>query len=125
MEAPLKALCIVPFGMEEGTEAQVADREFGLIVGEPAEFRFLTSTVRKQDAVGTLLEDWGEELQELSPLEVTLHLDGQRGAVLPVQLETRITEVGTLEVWCVARDHAHRWKLELNIREKRTGASDS
>jgi hypothetical protein len=125
MEAPLKALCIVPFGMEEGTEAQVADREFGLIVGEPAEFRFLTSTVRKQDAVGTLLEDWGEELQELSPLEVTLHLDGQRGAVLPVQLETRITEVGTLEVWCVARDRVHRWKLELNIREKRAGASDS
>ncbi|HEU0368218.1 MAG TPA: Hsp70 family protein, partial [Candidatus Acidoferrum sp.] len=49
MEAPLKALCVVPFGMEEGTEATIPDREFGLVVGEPAEFRFLSSSVRKQD----------------------------------------------------------------------------
>jgi hypothetical protein len=118
MEAPLKALCVVPFGMEEGTEAKVPDREFGLLVGEPAEFRFLTSTIRKQDAVGALLEDWGEELQELSPLEVTLRMDGQKGAVVPVRLETRVTEVGTLEVWCVTRDGTNRWKLQLNIREK-------
>jgi hypothetical protein len=118
MEAPLKALCVVPFGMEEGTEATIPDREFGLVVGEPAEFRFLSSSVRKQDQVGSLLEDWGDEIQELSPLEVTLTVDGQQGAVLPVRLETRVTELGTLEVWCVSRDGTHRWKLELNIREK-------
>ena len=118
MEAPLKALCVVPFGMEEGTEATIPDREFGLVVGEPAEFRFLSSSVRKQDQVGSLLEDWGADIEELSPLEVTLKLDGQQGTVVPVRLETRVTELGTLEVWCVSRDGAHRWKLELNIREK-------
>jgi Hsp70 protein len=118
MEAPLKALCVVPFGMEEGTEATIPDREFGLVVGEPAEFRFLSSSVRKQDQAGSLLEDWGSELEELSPLEVTLKLDGQQGTVLPVRLETRVTELGTLEVWCVSRDSTNRWKLELNIREK-------
>jgi len=118
MEAPLKALCVVPFGMEEGTEATIPDREFGLVVGEPAEFRFLSSSVRKQDKIGSLLEDWGADIEERSPLEVTLKLDGQQGTVVPVRLETRITELGTLEVWCVARDSAHRWKLELNIREK-------
>jgi hypothetical protein len=118
MEAPLKALCVVPFGMEEGTEARIPDKEFGLVVGEPAEFRFLSSSVRKQDRAGSLLEDWGSELEELSPLEVTLKLDGQQGAVLPVRLETRVTELGTLEVWCVSRDGTNRWKLELNIREK-------
>ena len=104
MEAPLKALCVVPFGMEEGTEATIPDREFGLVVGEPAEFRFLSSSVRKQDQAGSLLEDWGGEIEELSPLEVTLNLDGQQGAVMPVRLETRVTELGTLEVWCVSRD---------------------
>ena len=57
-EAPLKALCVVPFGMEEGTEAAIPGREFGLVVGEPVEFRFLSSSVRKQDHVGSLLEDW-------------------------------------------------------------------
>jgi hypothetical protein len=114
MEAPLKALCVVPFGMEEGTEATIPNREFGLVVGEPAEFRFLTSSIRKQDHVGSLLEDWGDDLRELGPLEVTLTLDGQQGSVVPVRLETRVTEIGTLEVWCVSRDG----KLELNIREK-------
>src|ERR671932_791639 len=69
---PLKALCVVPFGMEEGTEAAVAGREFGLVVCEPAEFRFLSSTVRKGDEVGSVIEDWGDEIEELSPLEVTL-----------------------------------------------------
>ena len=118
MEAPLKALCVVPFGMEEGTEATITGREFGLVVGEPAEFRFLSSSVRKQDHVGSLLEDWGSDIEELSPLEVTLKLDGQQGTVVPVRLETRVTELGTLEVWCVSRDGTKRWKLELNIREK-------
>ena len=117
MEAPLKALCVVPFGMEEGAEATIPDREFGLVVGEPAEFRFLSSSVRKQDQVGSLLEDWSDDIEERSPLQVTLQLDGQRGRVVPVRLETRITELGTLEVWCVSRD-GHRWKLELNIRER-------
>ena len=106
MEAPLKALCVVPFGMEEGTEAGIPGREFGLVVGEPAEFRFLSSILRKKDQIGSLLEDWGEEIEELSPLEVTLKLDGREGAVFPVRLETRVTELGTLEVWCVSRDGA-------------------
>lgn len=118
LPAPLKALCVVPFGMEEGTEAMIPGREFGLVVGEPAEFRFLSSTVRKADEVGKMVEDWGDEIEELSPLEVTLKVDGKDDTVLPVRLETRVTEVGTLEVWCVSRDGSQRWKLEFNIREQ-------
>jgi hypothetical protein len=118
MPAPLKALCVVPFGMEEGTEATIPGREFGLVVGEPAEFRFLSSTVRKHDRVGTLVEDWGDEIEELSPLEVELQLDGQEDMVVPVRLESRVTELGTLELWCVSRDGANRWKLEFNVRER-------
>src|SRR6201997_617121 len=93
MDAPLKALCVVPFGMEEGTEPTIPDKEFGLVVGEPAEFRFLNSSVRKQDQFGSLLDDWGADIEELSPLEVTLKLDGQLGTVIPVRLETRFTEL--------------------------------
>ena len=118
LEAPLKALCVVPFGMEEGTEAMISDREFGLVVGEPAAFRFLSSNIRKQDHTGSLLADWGTDLDELSPLEVTLTLNGDQGMVVPVRIETRITELGTLEIWCVSRDGTKRWKLEFNIREK-------
>lgn len=118
MPAPLKALCVVPFGMEEGTSAPVAGLEFGLVVGEPAEFRFLSSTIRKSDPVGALIEDWGDELEELDPLEITLQLENREESTIPVTLESRVTEIGTLELWCVARDGSQRWKLELNIRER-------
>ena len=116
--APLKALCVVPFGMEEGTEAAIAGREFGLAIGEPVQFRFLTSTIRKNDAPGALIEDWGEDLEELAPLEVTLDKEGSGdGEVVPVTLESRVTEMGTLELWCAERSGDYRWKLELNIRD--------
>ncbi|MGQ4808681.1 Chaperone protein HscA [Candidatus Entotheonellaceae bacterium PAL068K] len=117
LAAPLKALCVVPFGMEEGTAAQIPEREFGLVVGETAEFRFLSSTVRRQDPIGTLIEDWDDEIQELSPLEVTLQIEGQEDTMLPVRLESHVTEVGTLELWCVSRHGEQRWKLEFNIRD--------
>jgi hypothetical protein len=117
--APLKALCVVPFGMEEGTSASLPERQFGLVVGEPAEFRFLSSTVRKMDPGGALIEDWGDDLEEMSPLEVTLPGEPESGTVVPVTLESHVTEIGTLELWCVSADRAKdRWKLELNIRER-------
>ena len=129
LPAPLKALCVVPFGMEEGTSAALPDRQFGLIVGEPAEFRFLSSTVRKTDPVGALIEDWGDDLEELSPLEVTLPAEnGRNDVTVPVTLESRVTEIGTLELWCVERNpekgkaaktgRGSKWRLELNIRER-------
>jgi hypothetical protein len=72
IEPPLQALCLAPFGMEEGTEAPLPEQEFGLVVGEPVRFRFFGSTVRRQDQVGTLLDFWGpDELQELQEIEVT------------------------------------------------------
>ena len=118
MDPPIRALCVAPFGMEEGTQADVPPQEFGLVVGEPAEFRFLSSLVRKTDAAGTMIEDWGDDLEELSPLEVTLQVAGKDDVSVPVTLESRVTEIGTLELWCVARGGGDRWKLELNIRER-------
>jgi len=116
MAAPLKALTVAPFGMEEGTSIQIPNREFGLVVGEPAEFRFFSSTVRKNDSPGTLIEDLGDELQELSPMEVSLTSTEGTGTV-PVSFETVVTETGVLQLWCVARD-GRRWKLEFNVRER-------
>jgi molecular chaperone DnaK (HSP70) len=115
--APLKALCVVPFGMEEGTEVDVPGQEFGLVVGAPAEFRFLSSNVRRDDKVGTLVEDWQDQIEELNPLETTLETEGQVGEVA-VHLHSNVTEVGTLELWCISRDGKQRWKLEFNVREK-------
>jgi molecular chaperone DnaK (HSP70) len=115
---PIKALCVVPFGMEEGTEADVPGQEFGLVVGVPAEFRFLGSTVRRSDTVGQLLEEWEGQVEELSPVETTLEGPGMEGQMVPVHLHARVTEVGTLELWCLSRDNKKRWKLEFNVRER-------
>jgi hypothetical protein len=65
-----------------------------------------------------MIEDWGDDLEEMSPLEVTLPDAGQSDVTVPVSLESRVTEVGTLELWCVARGGTDRWRLELNIRER-------
>jgi hypothetical protein len=115
---PLKALCVVPFGMEEGTEADVPEQEFGLVVGEPSDFPFLGSTVRRNDPVGTLIEDWEGQIDEMSPLTTTLEAPGKEGTTVPVHLHSKVTEVGTLELWCISRDAKQRWKLEFNVREQ-------
>lgn len=118
MPPPLKALCVAPFGMEEGTEADVPAIELGLVVGEPAEFRFLGSTVRREDKPGTLVEDWQDDIEELSPVAATLPSDGT-GRTVPVRLHSKVTEVGQLELWCIGRDGKQRWKLEYNVRERK------
>ena len=116
--APLKALTVVPFGMEEGTDVRIPGREFGLVVGQAAEFRFFTSASRKNDQPGDLIEDYGDALQELSPMEVSFEA-GETSEVVPVSFETVVTETGMLQLWAVARDQ-RRWKLEFNVREKIT-----
>jgi hypothetical protein len=118
MKPPLKALAVAPFGMEEGTSASIPSGEFGLITGEPAEFRFFSSALRKNDEAGAMLDDVTEELEELAPIQVTLPAAGETGAVVRVTLETRVTETGVLELWCVARD-GRRWKLEFQVREQK------
>ncbi|HET6575295.1 MAG TPA: Hsp70 family protein [Fimbriiglobus sp.] len=116
---PLKALCVAPFGMEEGTEADIPQQEFGLVVGEEAEFRFLGSTVRRDDRPGTLVEDWEGQIDELSPVRATLEGKANQGRVVPVHLHSKVTEVGQLELWCYSHDGKQRWKLEFNVREGR------
>lgn len=114
---PLKALCVAPFGMEEGTETDLPDQEFGLVVGEPVQFRFLGSTIRRQDTAGTLVEDWEGQIEELQPVSVTLAEQPGLGRTVPVHLHAKVTEVGQLELSCISRDGKHRWKLEFNVRE--------
>jgi len=116
---PLRALCVVPIGMEEGTEADVPADEIGLVVGEPAQFRFFSSSVRKQDRPGDVLPRWGEdELSETDALETTLPADEAiEEDYVPVRFHARVTELGMLELWCVSPQTNRRWKLEFSVRE--------
>ena len=123
---PLEALCIAPFGMEEGTGAELPHDEFGLVVGEPVRFRFFGSNVRRDDVVGARLDYWDEgELQELNEIEVHLSSENRRpGEVVPVHLAARVTEVGTLQLEAVATGNGERWKVEFDVRAGETPSSD-
>ena len=114
---PVKALCVAPQGLEEGSTVELPDDELGLIVGELATFRFFAGTTRK-DPAGELVEVG--DLAELDPVEKLVPADGDHkaGDLVPVRLESHVTEVGTLELWCVARDGRGRWKLEYSVRER-------
>jgi hypothetical protein len=121
VEPPITALCLAPFGMEEGTDATLPAQEFGVVVGEPVRFRFFGSSVRRTDQAGTELDSWKPgELEELAPIEVTLPPEGRReGDVVPVRLHASVTEVGTLQLEAVPREAAkkdERWKIELSVR---------
>ena len=116
---PIKAICVAPFGMEEGTEADVPSYEVGVRVGTEAEFRFLGSTVRRDDAPGAVVEEWEEQIDELAPVRTTLEAKGAAagGSVVPVHLHSKVTTVGQLELWLQSRDGKQKWKLEFNARE--------
>jgi hypothetical protein len=127
-QRPLSALCVLPIGMEEGSEVDVPSAEIGLIVGEPAQFRFFSSSTRREDRPGTVLSAWtADELQETDPLETTLPaVPGVEEQYVPVRFHTRLTELGVLELWCQrcegepgAQGDAgqRRWKLEFSVRE--------
>jgi len=119
---PLKALCVVPRGLEEGSDIELPAQEFALVVGEQTEFRFLSSATRRDDHAGAFVEAWGDELTELAPLVTTLDASGHgdEGSSIPVHLQARVTELGVLELWCVSRDGGQRWKLEFNVRSQAT-----
>lgn len=118
-EPPVRALCVAPFGMEEGTAADVPPQEFALVVGEPTRFRFFASSVRREDRVGALLDDAdaSDEFEELESIETSLTAEpGREGQLVPVHIQAAVTELGVLEVRCVERGGLGRWKLERSVR---------
>ena len=139
MARPLQAVCVAPQGMEEGSEAIIPGREFGLVVGKLVKFRFFSSNRRTEDSIGNVLKFWDEdELVETDPIELTLAeisvptdvnspgndsitsnndtLKPKPGSVVPVRFLSKITELGMFELWCIGTQPSQRWKLTFNIR---------
>jgi molecular chaperone DnaK (HSP70) len=122
LEPPIQALCVAPFGMEEGSELELPGQEFGLVVGEPVHFRFFGSSTRRQDRIGEVLDAWGpDELQELNEIQATLPAEGRApGDVVQVRLHALATEAGTLELAAVS-NAGQRWKVEFDVRSAPEG----
>lgn len=129
---PLRAVCVAPQGMEEGTQTDVPGEQVGVIVGTPARFRFFSSTTRPSDDPGTRLDRWSpNDLQEGEPIELTLEMQASGEPTsgtdskpsdrrfVPVRFESRVTELGMFELWCHGVESDQRWKLEFNARDSK------
>lgn len=124
---PVEAICVAPFGMEEGSSVSIESREFGLVIGQPVHFQFFGSTTRKDDTAGSHLEQWADnELVELPEIQVTLTAEEGRhvGEVVPVTLASRVTEIGTLYLEAVATDNGQTWHVEFDVRENTSDNSN-
>jgi hypothetical protein len=120
---PVRAVCLAPMGMEEGTSADLPNEEVGLVVGEPVDFRLFASSNRREDQAGDVVED-EDVLTELPPVSATVP-GGARpaGEIVPVRLRAHVTEIGTLELECVGREGG-AYRLEWNLRGA-PGAGDA
>ena len=118
--APLEAVCVAPFGMEEGSEQTLTERKFALTLGQKATFRFFSRTAPTladgtEVSLGSTVKRWRQELTELHPIEAILDAGTEGSRHLPVTLQAKVTELGVLELWCVS-DEGERWKLEFDLR---------
>lgn len=119
---PIRALCIAPHGMEEGTQSFIENEQFQLAIGETASFRFFSkeSKALSDGSVpvsGTWVPRPLEELLELHPIETVLKRNDNEGPFVVVSLESAYTELGVLELYCVAQD-GRKWKLEYDLRQE-------
>ncbi len=119
MPPVIKALCIVPKGLEEGSDVEIPERQFGLVVGQKVQFMFLGSNQRPQDQPGDMVENWHDTIEQISILESVMEATGlEPGTVVPVIIKARVTEVGTLSISLVNQEKGLEFNLEFNVREQ-------
>ncbi|MGM0653993.1 MAG: Hsp70 family protein [Thermodesulfobacteriota bacterium] len=114
---PTRALCIAPFGMEDGSQAESKDRLFNLVVGEKVTFDIMSSPNRPDDQLGDVIDNW-EDMGITGLTSIETELEGTDEKFIPVTFEVKVTEIGTLEFWACSRDDDRKWRLELNVRPK-------
>ncbi len=116
-EGPVEALCIAPRGLEEGESVQISGHDFRVRANRPVSFQMLASSAREGDRPGDLVAAARASMEPLPPILTVLRFgkpSSQRQ--IPIRLAARLTEVGTLELWCEAVDTDHRWRLDMQLR---------
>lgn len=113
--APTKAVCVAPFGLEEGSIIKIDQNQYMLTLGEDVSFNLLGSSKNKNDEAGETIEDFHGNLEPVTEIET--FLQGEKGEQIPVILEIHATEVGTLDFYCSSVNDEKRWKLEFNLRQ--------
>lgn len=107
------AVCLVPRGTPEGSTLRLSGRSFTLMLGKPVQFRLYSTTADRLDVAGAVVDVGDEKVfKPLPPLHTVL--DGTKGQLVEVTLESTLSEVGTLALSCLAGDK--RWRLEFELK---------
>ncbi len=118
----MTVLCLTPRGFEEGAEVTLTEHALELLTNRPVRFRLFSSShaERAADRAGQLLTLPAGALAEMPPIYTVLRFArSSHDTALSVLLHARLTELGTLELECVARatgNEADRWKLAFDLR---------
>src|SRR5262245_29034825 len=113
-----RALCLVPRGMEEGETALIEGHDLELLANRPVAFPLFTATDRSGEHAGELIIVTADGFTSLPPIRTVLRFGRKlEERALPVQLESQLTEIGTLALWCRSRTTEHRWRLEFRLRD--------
>jgi molecular chaperone DnaK (HSP70) len=112
----LRAVCVLPRGARAGEEITLADRSFALRLGRPVRFH-LVSTIADTAAAGDIVDLDPADVVRLPTIATVLRAQDAKTASIPVQLAAALSELGTLEMACVAEDASgQRWRLEFQLR---------
>jgi hypothetical protein len=113
-----QAVCLAPAGIEEGHRVDLPDRTFELLIRRPVEFPLYVSSTRLTDRPGELVPVDREQLSALPPIRTVLQAGKKSAAAetLRVNLHARLTEIGTLDVWCGEADGDRLWRLQFDVR---------
>ncbi len=114
---PPAALCLVPAGVEPGQDVNLSERRFDLLVSEPVEFPLYVSSTRLTDRPGELVPFDREQMTPLPPIRTVLRTrkKGETETVA-VNLHARLTEIGTLDLWCSEIEGKRSWRLQFDVR---------
>ncbi|TDO96799.1 Hsp70 family protein [Marinomonas balearica] len=119
MAAPVDAVCVAPFGLEEGSEEVMLPSEFSLVVGEQVTFRFFQSNHNDADQVGKVIASFSvPALKELPPLSVYLDAkDYKEGEMVRVCVSAHVTELGLLMLQAHDVNSNNVWEIEFQTRD--------
>lgn len=112
------AVCLLPAGVEEGQSIDLESPQFHLRIREPVEFPLYVSSTRLTDPQGAVVPFDPEQMTSLPPIRTVLTA-GKKGAAaetLAVKLHARLTEIGTIELWCSEAAGPRTWKLQFDVR---------
>jgi molecular chaperone DnaK (HSP70) len=121
-EGQLRAVCVLPRGARAGAEITLAERSFALRLGRPVRFHLVSAVGDAGNArAGDLVDLDPADVVRLPAIATVLRARdaraGARGSEIPVQLAAALSELGTLEMFCVAEDgNGQRWRLEFQLR---------